>query len=300
MKTVTLGQYRFREQNGHVYVYLILDSKHERYLGPLHKLLPTLDSKGKNNVENSTITNVEGKEIIRENGAITSDKELEKFFNFCLQHASEKTCKIYLNYLKKPVSTVHASIKAWRMYYKMLGNEEELKRLKLPKSGSDLRYVSEDEIKNALAKSDEESHYVLSLLLESGARLSEIIEVLNEYDPINEMEQKTPLYTYYIYNVNWHRGRKHAFYLFHVTPLKRMSLSYNNVKVKLSRYINAKYIRKFVASKLFEMGTPVEVVDFLQSRAPASVAIKHYIYLFSLAKRYYEEKWIPYLQSLLR
>jgi intergrase/recombinase len=310
LKTITLGQFRFRLKNERVYLYLVLDGKHEKYIAPLDKivesylksqdnLLSSVDSKGK--IEGGVNGQSEGeaKGVTRNEGGLTSVTELQRFFNYCVKFASEQTCKTYVKYLQKPVSSAHASIKAWRMYYKLRGEEDKLKKLKLPKSGSDLRLVTEWEVKEALSRADEQSRYILTLLLESGARLSEVVKALNEYDPTNETEEKSSVYTYYIYNMNWKRGRKRAFYLFHVTPLRQMHLDYDNVKVKLSRYINSKYIRKFVATKLYEMGVPTEVVDFLQGRAQESVATKHYIYLFTSAKKAYEEKWLPYVKSLL-
>ncbi len=293
MKTVTLGNFRFREQNSHVYVYQVIDAKHEKYIGALHKLLsPYLDFKdlkdgGKEGIKST---------LISTNAGVTSDKELERFMRYCLERASELTCREYVNYLRKPLTESFNSVKAWRMYFKMKGKKEELKKLKLRKSGSDLRYVSEEEIRNALAKSDEESRYIISLLLESGARLSEVVKILSEYDPEKDKRESS----YFIYEINWSRGKKRAYYFFHVSPLRKLSLTYFNIDEKLRRYINPKMVRKFVASKMYELGMRAETIDFIQGRAPQSIGTQHYIYLFTTAKKEYEEKWVPYLQSLLK
>ncbi len=293
MKTVTLGNFRFREQNSHVYVYLVLDAKHEKYIGALHKLLsPYLDFK----LESNGDSNGNKTTVISTNAGVTSDKELEKFMKYCLERASELTCREYVNYLRKPPSSAFNSVKAWRMYFKMKGKKEELKKLKLRKSGSDLRYVSEEEIRNALAKSDEESRYIISLLLESGSRLSEVAKILSEYSPEKDKRENS----YFIYEINWHRGKKRAYYFFHISPLRKMDVSYFNIEEKLRRLINPKMIRKFTASKMYELGMRSEVIDFIQGRAPQSIATQHYIYLFTSAKKEYEEKWVPYLRELLK
>ncbi len=309
VKTVTLGKYRLRQKGERVYLYLVENGYTEKYLAPLDKLVElylksqedlvsTLDTKGQNNAEVNVTNDGKVTAFTRNEGGITSDTELQDFFNYCIKIAGTQTCKKYMSYLKKPVNGTHPSIKAWRMYYKMHGEYEKLKELKLPDSGSDLRLVTESEIREALslarAKGDETSEYLLTLLIESGARLSEIVKILNEYEPAND----TAFSNFAVYDLNWRRGRKKAFLIFHVSPLKKMSLDYLNTLAKLSRYINTKYIRKFVATKMFELGAPTEVVDFIEGRAPANVATKHYIYLFGSAKKFYEEKWLQYLKSL--
>ncbi len=302
MKTVTLGQYRFRERNGKVYVYIV-DGEKERYIGALHQIISELDSqiesKGQNNGKTMQTDKDIDSNFIRNNGIYESgisERELRKFIEYCKKIATERVCNKYANQLKKKVSNSHASIRAWRMYYRWRGEEEKLKKLKIPRSGSDLRYVSEEEVKEALSRADDQSRYILTLLLESGSRLSEIVKILSEYDPEKDKKENS----YYIYELNWSRGKKRAYYFFHVSPLKQMTLSYDNTEVKLLRYINPKLIRKFVATKMFEFGIPAEIIDFIEGRAPSSIGTQHYIYLLTSAKRYYEEKWIPYVQYLLR
>jgi intergrase/recombinase len=297
MKTVTLGGFRFRERNGKVYVYKVEGDK-ERYIGPLHEILSKVEILRGNNGENSALENAGESEFTRNNvesSSGISETELEKFYKYCLKNATETTCRKYVNYLKKPLSERFDSIKAYRLYYRWRGEEEKLKKLKIPRSGSDLKLVTEEEIKSALAKADDFSKYIIRILLESGARLSEITKVLNEYDPNRDVYNSY----YYIYELNWARGRKKALYIFHITQFQKMNISYRALEKRIRRYINPKLIRKFTASKMYELGIPVETIDFIEGRAPETVSTKHYIYLLTSAKRYYQEKWIPYLQSLL-
>ncbi len=294
MKTVTLGGFRFRERNGKVYVYKVEGDK-ERYIGPLHEILSRVrESNGELARENEE----EKKDFTRNSEKTTSginETELEKFYKYCLKNATETTCRKYVSYLKKPLSNRFDSIKAYRLYFKWKGKEEELKKLKIPKSRADLKLVTEEEIKSALAKADSFSKYVITLLLESGARLSEIAKALSEYDPNRDVYNSY----YYIYELNWARGKKKALYLFHISPLQKLDVSYRALEKRIRKYINPKDIRKFFATKMFELGVQIEVVDFLQSRAPENIATKHYIYLLTSAKKAYEEKWIPYLKNLL-
>ncbi|AGG36556.1 integrase [Sulfolobales Mexican fusellovirus 1] len=308
-RTVTLGEFRLRYLKNKVYVYKVKNGYEEEYIAPLERLvehfLSTADAKGQDrkdgkgqiDVLQSAPENVGETKVNRNEVTVSSVIELQRFFNWCVKFASEQTCNTYVKYLQRPPNSTHPSIRAWRAYYKWKGKEDKLKELKLPRSGSDLRLVTEDEVKRALKNSsgDEVAHYILSLLVESGLRLSEVVKVLNEYEP----SQDTAYNTFNVYNVNWRRGRKNTLYMFHISPLRQMTLDYENTRVKLARYIDAKFMRKFVATKMFELEIPAEVIDFIQGRAPTTVATKHYIYLFTIARKYYEEKWVPYVRALL-
>ncbi len=306
MKTITLGQFRLRERNNHVYLYLIKGA-HEEYIAPLDKIVDQFldsqvdskrDSDGKiKELTNDTETTFTKSEGVYESGI--SERDLQKFIEYCKKLATDRVCNKYSSQLKRPPTNSHSSIRAWRMFYKMKNNPEKMKELKIPRSGSDLRYVTEEEVLNAIKNADEQSKYLLILLLESGARLSEIIKILREYDPSKDVKNSDQ-YTYYIYTVNWKRGAKNAYYLFHITPLRKLELSYDNTEAKLLHYINPKMIRKFVATKMYEIGISAEVIDFIQGRSPSSIATKHYIYLLVTAKKAYEEKWIPYLHNLFK
>ena len=122
------------------------------------------------------------------------------------------------------------------------------------------------------------------LLLESGARLAEAVKVVSEYDPQSDSCENNIC----IYTLNWARGSKRAFYLFHVSPIKRQAIAYNYARKLFHQLgVEPKYVRKFVATKLLELGVPSEVVDFLEGRTPSQVLAKHYLDLLALAKKYY-------------
>ena len=58
--------------------------------------------------------------------------------------------------------------------------------------------------------------------------------------------------------------------------------------------VRAKYIRKFVATKMYELGISSEVIDFIQGRTPSSILAKHYLEMHSIATKQYHKysRWI--------
>ncbi len=57
-----------------------------------------------------------------------------------------------------------------------------------------------------------------------------------------------------------------------------------------------KYFRKFVATKMAELGIPLDVIDFIQGRKPTRVLTQHYVSLFGIAKEHYR-KYAEWLHS---
>jgi len=226
----------------------------------------------------NSLTSREGK-----NGL--TEKELIEFYEYCLKMASEETCRQYINYLKKPPSNAKNSILAWKKFYKWKGDLEAWKKLKTKKSGVDLKVPGADEIGRWLeAVRGIEVELVFKLLLESGIRLREAVKVLNEYDEKNNVKEDG----FYVYTLNWTRGPKKVFYVFHISSIAKTDITYNYAKNLLhEKGIAPKYVRKFVTTKLAELGVSAEVIDFMQGRTPSSILGKHYLNLLALAKKDY-------------
>ncbi|MEM1829672.1 MAG: integrase [Thermofilaceae archaeon] len=211
------------------------------------------------------------------------------FVRWCVEELgnSECTCRDRANYLRKPLNPRNShSVKAYRLLYKMLGKEPP-KELKVPKSGVDLRVPSDSEIAESLERVKQHStlYLVYRLLIESGARLKEVVEVLKSYDPSNDACHGE----FYTYVIGKTEGSKKAFHLFHVTPLKRVSISEDRV-TKLAielGLVRPKYVRKWVATKMLSIGIPAEIVDFIQGRTPRSILTRHYLNLYTLAVQHY-------------
>ena len=232
-------------------------------------------------------------------GVITNEVKgrhdnFDGFFEWCVKKRGNApdTCRDYVSYLKKPLDRKKKwSVIAYRLYYEFLGKEEKAKELRVEKKVSVPVYKvpSVDEIKAVLNHEDERIRLLYRLLLESGIRLKEALHVLNDYDPSLDQREDG----FYVYTVNLVRKSKRSFYAFHVTPLAKVYITEHIVE-HADLPVKPKMVRKFVATKMLELGIPSEVVDFLQGRTPASVLSRHYLDLFTLAKKYYPT-YVSYL-----
>jgi len=235
----------------------------------------------------------EGKTRSKANENSPSEIELFAFYNDCIKKVSRETCKQYVNYLRKQLDANNkASILAWKKYYKWKGDIEKWKAIKTKKSGVDLKVPSVDQVKEWLTKvKGTKVELLFRLLLESGIRFTEAIKVLNEYNPQNDICENNIC----IYTLNWQRGSKRVFYVFHFSPLQRQSITYNYAK-KIMRELDIapKYTRKFVATKMLELNIPGEIVDFIEGRTPGNILTKHYLDLYALAKKEYKKyaEWL--------
>ncbi|MEM3316243.1 MAG: integrase, partial [Candidatus Micrarchaeaceae archaeon] len=246
--------------------------------------------------------------VVQMNSKPTADNSTEKnpseieligFYEYCKKLISEETCKTYVNYLRKPIKmNIKNSVKAWKKYYRWKGLDESAEKLKIPKKdGINLYVPTETEIRQSLMKvKGTKLELLYRLLLESGIRLSEAIKVLREFDPQNDARNNE----FFLYVLNWSRGTKKSFYVFHVTPLQKIDIRDRyEVTDFAERYdiVPAKYVRKFVATKMAELHMETEIIDFIQGRTPRSVLSRHYLNLLALAKESYK-KYVEYLKVL--
>ncbi|MUN30055.1 hypothetical protein GC250_11585 [Sulfolobus metallicus DSM 6482 = JCM 9184] len=219
-------------------------------------------------------------------GNLPSEVELIGFYNDYIKKVSKETCKEYTNYLRKPLNVNNkSSILAWKKYYKWKGDLEKWKAIKTKKSGVDLKVPSVDQVKEWLTKvKGTKVELLFKLSVESGVRFTEAIKLLNEYSAENDICENNICTS----TLNWSRGSKRVFYVFHTTKLERQSITYNYAKKILHEInINPKYIRKFVATQMLSLDIPSQVVDFIEGRTPDSILSRHYLDLLTLAKKYY-------------
>jgi len=228
------------------------------------------------------------------------EREIEEFRKWCIEKGtSEKTCEQYTEYLRKPFEKENKwSILAWKAFFKFKGLEDEWKKLKTKQSRPDLRIPTDEEVLNTLkvaCLSSEELCLVYRLLIESGARLSEIIKMLNEYDPTRLKDHKG----FYTYALAHMRGRKYSFYIFSITKPRPFKSSENWVSnwAAKNKMVNPKYVRKWVATKMLGIGIPSEIVNFIQGRTPTSILEKNYLNLYTLSLQYYP-KYIELLKKM--
>jgi len=214
------------------------------------------------------------------------------------KNISEETIKKYINCVKQNKKDSNNCIKAWRNFYKLVLNRDPPETLKIKKTKADLRIPSLDEIRQTLerAKQYPNLYIMYKLLLESGIRESEALQVLNDYDSSKDKYEEG----IYAYEINWQRGQKGSFYAFHITPLQKIKISksYIDKYAKKLGLVPPKYFRKFVATKMAELGIPLDVIDFIQGRKPTRVLTQHYVSLFGIAKEHYR-KYAEWLKTAI-
>ena len=217
-------------------------------------------------------------------------KTVERFIKWCVDSGtSRETCEQYGRYLMRPYDPNNKwSRLAYKKYFKWIGNEEEWKKIKVKGSTPDLRIPTEEEVREtikAACEASEELCLIYKLLLESGARLAEVVKALNDFNPKNLKHHDG----FCTYALGYFRGSKQSFYLFTVTPPRRLKCSANWVSNWAAKngHIAPKYIRKFVATKMLSLGIPSEVVNFIQGRVPRTILERNYLGLYVLAIKYY-------------
>ena len=210
------------------------------------------------------------------------------------KNISKDTIRKYINCIKQNKKDSNNCIKAWRNFYKLVLNRDPPETLKIKKTKADLRIPSLDEIRQTLerAKQYPNLYLLYSLLLESGIRESEALKILNDYDSTRDRCENGIC----AYEINWVRGQKGSFYAFHLTQLRRVkvSKSYIDKYTKKLGLVPPKYFRKFVATKMAELGIPLDIIDFIQGRKPTRVLTQHYVSLFGIAKEHYRKyaEWL--------
>ena len=144
---------------------------------------------------------------------------------------------------------------------------------------------------------------VYRLLLESGLRLREAVKLTNEF---HEFSGKMENHEKYVcIPLFWIRRSKKSFYAYFMHETAKQ-LRNNGEKLsaeavsKVCRRVGLvapKYVRKFVYTKMLELGIPESVADFIQGRTPKSVGARHYANLKHLVDKYYP-KYANYLVKI--
>ena len=212
---------------------------------------------------------------------------------------TEKYARHLVNNLDKPFSLkIKYRVIAYRLFLKFLslvyGIEVDryLKVLKTPRGSVDLWVPDQDQVVESLVflknlEGVRHDYFTLYLLLlSSGIRLSEALFFLANLDRWERVEKEGV--TYYV--VNWQRGSKAVFYVF--TPswlsLRQEKINWETHGPHRKVPVKPKYVRKFVATKMFELNVSAEIIDFIQGRVPRSILAQHYLNLLPRAVRDYQ------------
>jgi intergrase/recombinase len=236
-----------------------------------------------------------------------TEGNVKAFYDYLVneRRISERTAEQYVSAISKPFRETRNSQKAYRLFARFLASrgvisddfaEKVLKVVKVKRTNADVYVPTLEEVLKTLELAKEYSedvYFVYRLALESGSRLSEVLRVLKE--PEKDVCDGSICY----YPLAWQRGYKGVFYVFHVTPLRKVDITRYAI-ADFERRRNAlaiKYIRKFVASKMAELGIPLDVIDFVQGRKPTRVLTQHYVSLFGIAREHYR-KYAEWLTSV--
>ena len=214
-----------------------------------------------------------------------------------------------LRYLRKPLCDRRDSILAYRLALHFInvkyGVEVSrfLEKLKTKQSTPDLRIPDYNDVLKTYEKirmlGNDKLLLFFKLLLATGLRQTEICLLLSDLERLYSMDYED----FVVYRIQWLRGNKKVFYAFipKYIELKRMTLNntYYTCMAKRHNLVAAKYIRKFVATKMFELGLSAEIIDFIQGRTPRSILIRHYLNLLPTATKEYK-KYATWLKEFLQ
>ena len=250
-------------------------------------------------------------------------KEREQFEAWLSTKCSEKTRFDYLSALDKfledfktietpaqlRILTANESkhlVLALRNFVKYLKEQniidtqtalEYLDVLKVKKSGIREVYLNDDEVREAykaIKKRGKSAEALFLLLLFSGARLSAIKYMIQNYNK----RQLTPINDKYArYSLLLERNTKKAHYIY--APIWVFTLLEENLK-KLKQYayntlakkttykrVSANSLRKYFFTKALETGAAESIVDFIQGRDIQRVGSKVYLDKLKLADEFY-------------
>jgi len=70
-------------------------------------------------------------------------------------------------------------------------------------------------------------------------------------------------------------------------------------ELKTKHLIPIKYCRKWFYTKCIELGVPEAIADFYEGRTANSVGSNHYLSRQMLADKFYNEKLVAYLNSII-
>jgi intergrase/recombinase len=201
-------------------------------------------------------------------------------------------------------------LRAIARYLEVLGfNKDFLDGLRkaMPKiqCGIDLKIPEEASIMESMRKLEgipKGYEALYNLLLDSGLRLVEAVEVINGFKGAEKING------FYRVQVGMFRGSKQAYYAYFTeATLQKMQKPEVALKVldplNASHYfdkygfVSPKYLRKFAFDKMIEIEVPESVADFIEGRVAKRIGAKHYMALARQANGFYG-RYAEYLNGL--
>jgi intergrase/recombinase len=177
-------------------------------------------------------------------------------------------------------------------------------RAALPKvhCGIDLKIPSEARIVESLRKLPKaplKYQALYNLLLDSGLRLVEAVELINSFKDAEAIN------AFYRCELAMFRGEKQAYYghltentlkLVREVQEKLGDIAASNYFKKYG-YVAPKYLRKFAFDKMIELEIPESVADFIEGRMPKRIGAKHYLALARQSSKFYP-RYMTYVDML--
>ncbi|NJE47310.1 integrase [Thermococcus sp. GR7] len=176
--------------------------------------------------------------------------------------------------------------------------------IKLKPTGVRRVYVSDEQIRIAYEyylQKDPLLALIYEALVYSGQRLKHIVRMLNEFDPDKLVLYGDNVAKYPMSGIG--RGQKQTFWAYFprefAERLERVDISYKRVHARMrvkirsirntekSVVFSSSAVRKWFSGFLARQGVPLEVIDYIQGRAPRTVIERHYLNLELLADEWY-------------
>jgi len=191
-------------------------------------------------------------------------------------------------------------------FYEAIGYDKtylDILRKVLPKvqCGIDLKIPSEAEIAESLerlCKAPLKYQAIYNLLLDSGLRLVEAVELINNFQNAEAVNG------FYRCEIAMFRGEKQAYYGHFSEHTLRLikqveeKLDDRNASHYFDKfgYVAPKYLRKYAFDKMIELEIPESVADFIQGRVPKRIGAKHYMALARQASKFYP-RYMEYIEK---
>jgi len=204
------------------------------------------------------------------------------------------------------------AFRVWFNYLEALGFDNNILsvlRKSLPKGANttnpDLKVPDERAVQKsicALSKAPRRYKVLYNLLVDSGLRLVEAVDIFNNF----KTENAERIGNFYRVEIGRFRGSKQSFFgYFSEHTFKMLSagiiepLSYYPTSRYYGKHdvVRPKYVRKFVFDTMIGLEVPESVADFIEGRVPKRVGAKHYMALRRQADNFYG-KCASYLKKL--
>ena len=192
-------------------------------------------------------------------------------------------------------------------FYEVIGVDSDYldslrKALPTVRCGIDLKVPEEAKIVESLRKLPSaplKYQALYNLLLDSGLRLVEAVELVNSFEDADAVNG------FYRSELAMFRGEKQAYYghysectlhLVKQVEEKLTPITASRYYRKMG-YVLPKYLRKYAFDKMIELEIPESIADFIEGRVPKTIGAKHYLALARQASKYYP-RYTEHIETL--